>query len=244
VARLPSDVVIEAVLLDVGGVFVMPDHDLVGGIALEHGGRPSSDALCQGHYQGIAAAERPGSFVWPDYRRALLEAAGVPDARLEAAGVSLRDAMAGPAQSIWTTSLPGAREGLAQLAGTDADLAVVSNSDGTVETLLADLGLCQVGPGRGVAMGAIVDSGAVGVAKPDPGIFTVALARLGRGPAHCVHVGDTVYADVDGARRAGIRPLHLDPIGWCEATDHEHVTDLAAVATLVGNEGRSGAAAT
>jgi putative hydrolase of the HAD superfamily len=77
------------------------------------------------------------------------------------------------------------------------------------------------------------------VAKPDPGIFRVALARLGRGPARCVHVGDTVYADVDGARRAGIRPLHLDPIGWCEAMDHEHVPDLAAVATLVASEDRS-----
>jgi putative hydrolase of the HAD superfamily len=230
--------VIDIVFLDVGGVFVMPDHDLVGSVALDHGGQPSSDAMCLGHYQGIAAGERVGDFAWPDYRRALLRAAGVPEDRLDAASVSLGQAMAGPAQSVWTTRLPGAREGLAQLARTDATLAVVSNSDGTVETLLADLGLCQVGPGRGVAMEAIVDSGAVGVAKPDPAIFAVALARLGRGPARCVHVGDTVYADVDGARRAGIRPLHLDPIGWCEATDHEHVSDLAAVATLVAGEGR------
>ena len=127
---------------------------------------------------------------------------------------------------------------MAQLAATATPLAVVSNSDGRVEGLLDDLGLCQVGPGRGVAMGAIVDSGKVGVGKPDPAIFAIALARLGRGPDHCVHVGDTVFADVDGARRAGIRPLHLDPIGWCEATDHEHVSDLAAVATLVAAERR------
>ena len=216
----------------------MPDHDLVGGLATDHGGRPSSDALCQGHYLGVAAAERPGAFVWQDYRRALLAAVGVPDDRLDAASHLLAAAMSGPAHSVWTTRLPGAREGLAQLAGTAAERAVVSNSDGTVETLLADLGLCQVGPGPGVAMGAIVDSGAVGVAKPDPGIFAVALTRLGRGPRHCVYVGDTVYADVDGARRAGIRPLHLDPIGWCQATDHEHVPDLAAVATLIAGEGR------
>jgi putative hydrolase of the HAD superfamily len=228
--------VIEAVLLDVGGVFVMPDHDLVGGVAVEHGGRPSFDALCLGHYQGVAAAERPGAFVWQDYCRALLGAAGVPDDRLDAARDSLGTALAGPAQAVWTTALPGAREGLAQLVATATELAIVSNSDGTVETLLGDLGLCQVGAGRGVAMGAIVDSGAVGVAKPDPGIFAFALARLGRGPRNCVHVGDTVYADVDGARRAGIRPLHLDPIGWCEATDHEHVPDLAAVATLIASE--------
>jgi putative hydrolase of the HAD superfamily len=234
---VPSGLVIEAVLLDVGGVLFMPDHGLVGGVARDYGGRPSPENLCRGHYEGIAAAERSGRFVWDDYRRALLGAAGVPDDGLAAATASLGATLAGAADTVWTTTLPGAREGLARLAGTAAALAVVSNSDGTVEALLGDLGLCQIGPGAGVAMGAIVDSGIAGVEKPDPAIFALALARLGRGPAHCVHVGDTVYADVDGARRAGIRPLHLDPIGWCGATDHEHVRDLAAVATLVAGEG-------
>jgi putative hydrolase of the HAD superfamily len=228
--------VIEAVLLDVGGVFVMPDHDLIGRIALDHGGRASSDAMVQGHYLGVAAAERPGHFVWDEYRRTLLHALGVSEARVADASGALGAAMARPAHAVWTTRLPGALEGLAQLAGTATALAVVSNSDGTVETLLSDLGLCQVGPGPGVVMQTIVDSGAVHVEKPDPAIFELALRRLGRGPDHCVHVGDTLWADVDGARRAGVRPLHLDPIGWCRATDHEHVTDLAAVATMVTAE--------
>jgi putative hydrolase of the HAD superfamily len=228
--------VIETVLLDVGGIFVMPDHDLIGRIAVAHGGRPSPDALSRGHYHGIAAGELPGAFTWNAYRRAVLDAVGVPAAEIAAAADELGAAMEGAATGVWTTLLPGAREGLAQLAGTGADLAVVSNADGTVETLLADLALVQVGPGPGVGMGAIVDSGAVGVEKPDPAIFAVALQRMGKDVAGCVHVGDTVYADVDGARRAGIRPLHLDPIGWCQATDHEHVPDLAAVATLVRAE--------
>jgi putative hydrolase of the HAD superfamily len=232
------DAVIDAVFLDVGGVLVMPDHDLIGAVARDHGGSPSADALCQGHYQGVAAAERPGGFAWDDYRRTLMRAAGVSDARLDAASRRLAETLAGAADAVWTTRLPGSREGLAQLAAAAPVLAVVSNSDGTVETLLADLAICQVGPGAGVEMKTIVDSGAVGVAKPDPGIFAVALERVGVPAANTVHVGDTVWADVEGARRAGVRPLHLDPIGWCQAADHDHVSDLAAVATLVGTDRR------
>jgi putative hydrolase of the HAD superfamily len=52
-----------------------------------------------------------------------------------------------------------------------------------------------------------------------------------------VHVGDSVRMDVGGARAAGIRPLHLDPFGFCSAADHEHVRSLEEVAGLVGDAG-------
>lgn len=44
-----------------------------------------------------------------------------------------------------------------------------------------------------------------GVAKPDPGIFHAACARLGSAPAQVLHVGDHVEMDVAGAMRAGLR---------------------------------------
>ena len=143
----------------------MPDHDLVGGVAVEHGGNPSSDALCLGHYQGVAAAERPGAFVWPDYRRALLGAAGVPDERLDAASHLLAAAMAGPALSVWSTRLPGAGRGTGPVA-TEAqfgDRLQLRRDRRDAARRPRPL------PGRrrpGVEMVAIVDSGAVGVAKP------------------------------------------------------------------------------
>jgi putative hydrolase of the HAD superfamily len=76
----------------------------------------------------------------------------------------------------------------------------------------------------------------VGYEKPDPRIFHVALDKLGVAPERAVHVGDTACADIDGARAAGVRPLHLDPYGFCPrpAGDHEHVGSLAEVAALVG----------
>jgi putative hydrolase of the HAD superfamily len=235
---------VETVLLDVGGVLVVPNHELVGRVAREHGGRPVPASLGRAHYEGVAAAERPGGFVWDDYRRAVLATVGVPPDALDGAADALGTGMEARAAVVWTTVLPWARTGLAALGATGASLAVVSNSDGTVEDLLFQLGLAQVGPGPGQTVRAVVDSGAVGVEKPDPRIFEIALELIRARRERCVYVGDTVYADVDGATRAGIRPLHLDPVGWCRAVDHEHVADLSAVATLITGDHRRGGGVT
>src|SRR5262249_22018219 len=52
----------------------------------------------------------------------------------------------------------------------------------------------------------IVISGEVGVKKPDPGIFRIALEQTGLQADEVVYVGDT-QEDVDGAKAAGIRPI-------------------------------------
>ena len=112
-------------------------------------------------------------------------------------------------------------------------LAVVSNSDGTVEDRLRTEGICQVGPGPGVPVAIVIDSDVVGVAKPDPAIFRLALEATGVAPERGLHIGDTVGADVDGARAAGVRPIHLDPYGFCTDGSHPHVPDLATVAAAL-----------
>ena len=53
----------------------------------------------------------------------------------------------------------------------------------------------------------------VGVEKPDPEIFRIALRRAGVEAAEAVHVGDLYAVDVVGARRAGLEPVLLDPHG-------------------------------
>jgi putative hydrolase of the HAD superfamily len=51
---------------------------------------------------------------------------------------------------------------------------------------------------------ALVVSEEVGVQKPDPRIFELALARAGCGPAEAAMLGDAWAVDVEGARAAGI----------------------------------------
>lgn len=51
---------------------------------------------------------------------------------------------------------------------------------------------------------AIVISGDVGVHKPDPAIFRIALGRLSSSPGEAIHVGDSLRDDVAGANAAGL----------------------------------------
>ncbi len=81
----------------------------------------------------------------------------------------------------------------------------------------------------------VIDSDVVGVAKPNPAIFRIALDACAVAPERALHIGDIVGADVNGARAAGVRPLHLDPYGFCADDSHLHVPDLATVAAALLN---------
>ena len=58
---------------------------------------------------------------------------------------------------------------------------------------------------------AVVVSAEVGYRKPSPIIFQKALERLGVKPQEAVMVGDTLEADVEGARKLGIKTILIDP---------------------------------
>ena len=116
--------------------------------------------------------------------------------------------------------------GVRALADAGIPMAIVSNADGTVAQILREAGVCQAGPGPLVEVATVVDSGAIGVAKPDPAIFTPALDALGTEAGRTLHVGDSVHYDVGGARAAGLRGVHFDPRRLCERTDHDHVAAL------------------
>jgi YjjG family noncanonical pyrimidine nucleotidase len=59
----------------------------------------------------------------------------------------------------------------------------------------------------------LVVSEEVGVWKPDPRIFEIALDRIGCAADDVVMVGDSWAADVIGARAAGIRAIWFNPLG-------------------------------
>ena len=80
----------------------------------------------------------------------------------------------------------------------------------------------------------IVDSGVIGVRKPDPAIFAPALEALGTGADRTLYVGDTVHADVRGARAAGMAVVQIDPYDDHDGFDHDRIVDLVALAELFG----------
>ena len=56
---------------------------------------------------------------------------------------------------------------------------------------------------------ASISAPAFGAAKPDPRIFREAARVLGVEPAACLHIGDDLALDVQGAREAGLSALWL-----------------------------------
>ncbi|GGF14810.1 HAD family hydrolase [Hymenobacter cavernae] len=72
---------------------------------------------------------------------------------------------------------------------------------------------------------ALITSEDVGVTKPDPRIFQVAMQHLGAAPAETVMVGDNWTADVLGALAVSIRPVWLNRFGATRLSpDVEEIT--------------------
>ena len=231
---MPVDV--EAVVLDVGGVLLVPHPEPVAAALATVGISIDPASVVRAHYAGVRALDetvQPAEANW-QYLAAYARALGVPDAALERAAGLLGPLWTGPSPELWRQPVPGSLDGLRRLAGTGRRLAIVSNSDGTVEALLTAHQVCQIGEGAGVPVCAIVDSTIVGVAKPDPRIFHALVEQAGIVPERAVYVGDTVRYDVLGARAAGLHPIHFDPYGDCASLDdHPHARSLDGVATLL-----------
>jgi putative hydrolase of the HAD superfamily len=198
--------------------------------------------LDEAHYRGIAAwdvagtgPDVPGDMTgdrWAEYTRAYLRAAGVADADLPAAIVASEVAFRSP--TLWSRRIEDSVAALPAVVATGLPVVIVSNADGRVEELLRETGICQVGPGPLPSVAAVVDSTVVGIEKPHPGIFGIALEAVGVEPGQAVHVGDSDRADVAGARAAGVHPVHFDPFGLCPTGDHAHVGSLAELPGLIG----------
>lgn len=95
---------------------------------------------------------------------------------------------------------------LAELRARGYRLGLLSNRD-KVERLHELLAQMELRP----YFDLVLASGEVGVRKPDPGIFRAALERLGASAEQAFYVGDNYWADVIGARNAGVTPILLDP---------------------------------
>ncbi len=107
--------------------------------------------------------------------------------------------------------------------------AVVSNAD--------DAFLRDILRKNGLAFDHVITSEGVRAYKPRARIFEVALERLRAAPEHVVHVGDSLTADVEGARRLGIRTVWVNRSGVIRGAsdptpDHE-IPDLTPLPALL-----------
>lgn len=197
----------QTVLLDAGGVLLDLDYGYLRRLLGAHSHRATEAELsfAEAHARlEVDRRVRGGGRVgdgWRDYFLFLLSRIGAPPDLRESIIDSLWEAH--QRVGIWTVPVEGALDAVKELKRMGVRLGVVSNAEGRVEKDLEFAGYVGV-------FETVVDSHLVGVEKPDPEIFRIALERLGARPETTVYLGDVPAVDVNGARAAGITPILLD----------------------------------
>jgi putative hydrolase of the HAD superfamily len=169
------------------------------GVAVEPSALAAAAPAAWRHYDALVdpAAGHP----WRALMARLLGDAGVPADRVEPLVDWLWHEQ--PRANLWRAEIPGMVALARELSARGVRVGVLSNSEGRLAELLAEIGIAD-------AFAAIIDSGRIGVEKPDRRIFDHALAALGA-TRPGIHVGDSWPADIAGALGAGWRGIWF---GW------------------------------
>ena len=187
--------------------------------ALEAAFRPSYRELFPERFFGpsrLQTSESRERLWWTRVVARTFERAGcgVPAAGVIAAG------FAAFARGDAWRPVKGAVEALRTLKARGLKIALVSNYDGRLHRVVAELGLRPF-------FDAVIVSSEVGWAKPSPRIYAAALAALGVGPGEALMVGDRPKEDAAGATAAGLKALLYDPRGRAPGPDS--IRDLRQV---------------
>ncbi|MCW5808228.1 MAG: HAD family hydrolase, partial [Deltaproteobacteria bacterium] len=192
-----GDISVPVITFDAGQTLVELDLDFLRRRLAERGTDVSVEALAASapaawaRYDELVAAK---GHPWHELMQALLTGAGIAAPAPLVAWLWSEQ----PRANLWRRPIPEMVTLARELAARGYAVGVLSNSEGRIAELLAEVGIAD--PFR-----AVVDSGRLGIEKPDPRIFAHARAALGGGEA--IHIGDSWPADVAGARDAGWRAI-------------------------------------
>ena len=236
---------IEVVFFDVGNTLLRPHPSMVAICrhVLEQFGYSASDDELR---RGITAADRyyeerywaddsfwsneeDASKMWSEMYALLLEEIGI-DGDRHVMGRALYDYFGHGDR--WRT-FPDVVPVFERLRGEGFRLGLISNWDSRLAKLCFDMGLDRY-------LESVVSSASIGLIKPDPHIFDVALDRMGVSPQSAIHVGDHYYADVLGARSVGIFPVLIDRWDSGHTADCPVISDLYGLLPLLGLPGSEG----
>jgi putative hydrolase of the HAD superfamily len=198
---------IRTVLLDAGGVLLDLDYPLLLKMLETRGHRSTQADLSRFEAYARTEIEKKvlsggrTSAAWREYFFSILGQAGVDPLEFDSVVDALWETHA--RIGLWTVALEGGPAAVRAMKEAGYRIGVVSNAEGRVENDLYAAGYDGL-------LETVVDSHVVGVEKPDPEIFRIALDRLGADPTETVFAGDVPSVDVAGAQAAGIVPVLID----------------------------------
>lgn len=217
---------IRAVTFDAGQTLIELSTELLSQRLAERGVRltaRSLDAAAPAAWQGYAsclARGQTGEAAWKHFMSTLLGSADRAPSTPAAMGDSERATDAAsitelcdwlwseqPRRNLWRRPVPGMIDLARELGARDIPVAIISNSEGKLAELFAELGQAD-------AFRVIADSGVLGFEKPGPEIFEWTAAKLGVDTKQLLHVGDSYEADVRGALGVGAAAVWFNPAGF------------------------------
>jgi putative hydrolase of the HAD superfamily len=192
--------------------------------AAERTGKARLDAWLWPQIRRGQVPRQADPYYWGEYLAALLARLKVPDSeRGEVVGRVVdyfKDI------TTWSRILDDTKPYLGELRQRGYYLGVISNSLGTMEEQLNRLGLAE-------HFATILDSAVVGVEKPHPEIFAIALGRGGVAASEAIFVGDTYATDVGGAQLAGLTGVLMDHVGAYPHADGPRVESLRGLDSIL-----------
>ena len=212
----PSSPAFGLLCLDAGNTVIFIDHARVSAWLSAHGLSASAESLiaAEGEAKRLQETGELHPFVWAGQDAPGARGwGGMVGTTIARAGVGA-EAVESLLPALWKehvrwnlyTRVPeGLGEALDTMRSLGVRVAIVSNSEGMLEGLFAALGIDE-------HFDAVLDSGKLGVEKPDPRIFEAALTRFGVPASRALHLGDTYATDVLGARAAGIRAALIESV--------------------------------
>lgn len=174
------------------------------------------------HVDRAAFPDNP-SF-WMNYCRRQLVALGAPPSLADELAAPLHNYMGEHYRSN-DTLMPHVQQTLDALKNANVLLGVVSNREEPYHDYLHEIGLAEY-------FHFSLAAGEVKSWKPDRQIFEHALRIAGVKAEETFYVGDNYFADVVGARNAGLKPILIDVDGVFEQPDcpvvcsHQQLLDL------------------
>ena len=137
------------------------------------------------------------------------------------------------AENYWLP-FENVRDVLADLKASSLRMGVISNWDDSARGLLQSHGMIDY-------FDHCIISSEIGINKPDPEIFRVAMQQAQVEPHECLYVGDNYYDDAVGCRKAGMEAViinRFDHLGVEEIDDAPIIHNLAQLKDYLDRSNR------